>query len=126
MVNFIIEYGATFKECGRITKNREPIALYQRDFMPKDEFYDLLGDDFCKVEYNIDGVCPTTKKDVKYNRVFIDMDRALDFLDDWLERERFYDTIEDTELPVVEGGYVLSDSDIMFGKQIRKRERMAK
>ena len=71
-------------------------------------------------------MCPTTKKDVKYNRVFIDMDRALDFLDDWLERERFYDTIEDTELPVVEGGYVLSDSDIMFGKQIRKRERMAK
>ena len=47
----------------------------------------------------------------------------LDFLDDWLERERFYDTIEDTELPVVEVGYVLSDSDIMFGKQIRKRKR---
>ena len=51
------------------------------------------------------------------------MDRALKFLNNWLERDLFYDTIEDTELPVVEGGYVLSDSDIMFGKQIRKRER---
>ncbi len=124
MVNFIIEYGATFKECGRITKNREPIALYQKDFMQKDDFYDLLGNDFCKVEYNIDGVCPISKEDIKYNRVFIDMERALDFLEwYWIEHTRFHNTIEDTELSVVEDGYVLSNSDIMFGKQIRKRKR---
>ena len=84
MVNFIIEYGATFKECGRVIKNKEPIALYQRDFMPEDEFYDLLGDDFCKVEYNIDGVCPISKKDVKYNRIFIDMNRARKRMAKWI------------------------------------------